>query len=95
MKSVLWGALASAGVVLALFGMSLLGISQPLTAYILFGTPLSYILLAVVPTSFFYWLAPEGGGPAAVGILFISAFIQSTAVIAAAYLWHSKAQPSN
>ncbi len=94
-KSILWGVLASIVLALAVVALSMLGAPQPLTAYILSGTPLSYVLFAVVPNSFVYWLVPEGGGSAALGILLISAFIQSTVVIAVAYYCLSKTKLYN
>lgn len=94
-RSILWGVLASIVLALAVVALSMLGAPQPLTAYILSGTLFSYVLFAVVPSSFIYWLAPEGGGPAALGILLISAFIQSTVVIAVAHYCLSKTKPYN
>jgi hypothetical protein len=51
-------------------------------ALVLFATPTVSFLNWNVPGDFWYWLAPEGGGPATVLILIISAWVQLTILFA-------------
>lgn len=89
-KSLLWGFLANLAIVLATIALSVVGTPYLLSAYVISGIPLGSILSAVVPDSFVYWLVPDGGGPAAVGIFFVSAFIQSIIVLTIAFYFLSK-----
>jgi hypothetical protein len=41
------------------------GNGKVVSALLLSGTPTAYVIDHILPSSFCYWLVPEGGGPAA------------------------------
>ena len=57
---------------------------------ILFGTPAAFVIDALTPTSFWYWLVPEGGGASAAMLFAVSVWLQLTIILAAIgyALWH-------
>jgi hypothetical protein len=73
-----------AGVLLAI------GIAPLIGAYVLSGSPTAMLLEGLVPSSFFYWLVPDGGAPGAVGLFMISAFIQWGFIFTLLYYWRHR-----
>jgi hypothetical protein len=85
-RAILVGAASSIALAVGVVALSMLGFPQPFSAYLFSAVPISYVLFAIAPDAFVYWLVPDGGGPAAVGIFLIAALVQTTIGGAALYL---------
>lgn len=84
LKSLVLGFLASA----ALAGVLLaIGVGPMISIYVLSGTPTAMLLEALLPSSFWYWLVPEGGAPAAAGVFLCGAFLQWGCIFSALFYW--------
>jgi hypothetical protein len=69
--------------------VAVLGLSFLMQVIIFFGVPTGYLIGLIIPNSLLYQLAPEGGGPAFVGMSLIGAFIQ-LAVIYSVLIYRMK-----
>ncbi len=72
-SAVLFGSVL-ATMVLAIVFLS--GASSLINVVILSGAPLAAILEHVIPDAFWYWAVNDGGGPAAILLFLISAWLQ-------------------
>jgi len=54
----------------------LFGLSSLIGVLAMFGIPTAALLDWVVPSAFWYWLVPDGGGPLGVLLLVVSAWFQ-------------------
>ena len=94
-SSLLKGFLTSSLIFLVASLLSKMGIPYLLGAYGISGAPLSFLLVAVAPSSLIDWLYPDGESPSAVSILFVSAFIQSAVLLTILFYKLSKKKQTN
>jgi hypothetical protein len=88
----MWLFLKSIGLGFALSGaltaaVLLAGIVRLASLYILSSAPGAYLVGALIPTRFLYWLAPEGGAPAGIFVVLLGAFLQWGTVLSALVFW--------
>ncbi len=81
LKSILTGAFISTFITGLFFATSFFGLSYLFKAFIYFGYPSLYILEKIVPSSFVYWLFPEGGAPTGAFFILIASWIQLTIIM--------------
>ena len=82
--ALLTGSLLSAGTIAVAFAT---GSGKVIGTIVLSGAPTAYVIEHLLPTSFLYWLAPEGGGAAAVLIFVFSSWLQITILFTAIVLF--------
>jgi hypothetical protein len=83
LKSILAGALISTFITGLFLATSFFGLSYLFKAFIYFGYPSLYIIEKIVPSSFVYWLFPEGGAPAGAFFILIASWSQLTIIMVA------------
>ncbi len=83
LKSILTGAFISTFITVSLLASSFFGLSYLFKVFIYFGYPFLYILEKLVPSSFVYWLFPEGSAPAGVFFILLASWSQLTIIMAA------------
>lgn len=79
---------------LGLVVLMALGGEKVFSFLLIFGMPMAYVIDVLTPTSLWYWIIPEGGGPSAALLFALSVWLQSAVIFGATGYMYWRRQKS-